>query len=87
MVLNSIAPPTHPPTPTHPDRAPGGLALIRGCLRAGLPVIAIGGVTPARAAELRDAAAWGVAGVSALWHAADPAAAALLLLEPWSDAA
>jgi thiamine-phosphate diphosphorylase len=75
------------PTPTHPDRAPGGLALIRGCLRAGLPVIAIGGVTPARAAELRDAGAWGVAVISALWHAADPAAAALLLLAPWSDAA
>jgi thiamine-phosphate diphosphorylase len=74
-------------TPTHPDRTPGGLELIRGCLRAGLPVIAIGGVTPARAAELRDAGAWGVATISALWGAADPAAAALQLLEPWSDAA
>lgn len=75
------------PTPTHRDRTPGGLALIRGCLRAGLPVIAIGGVTPARAAELRDAGAWGVAAISALWGAADPAAAALRLLEPWLDAA
>lgn len=75
------------PTTTHPDRAPGGLALIRSCLRAGLPVIAIGGVTPARAVELRDAGAWGVAAISALWGAGDPAAAALRLLEPWLDAA
>ena len=75
------------PTATHPDRAPGGLALIRSCLRAGLPVIAIGGVTAARAAELRDAGAWGVAAISALWGAADPAAATLRLLEPWLGAA
>jgi thiamine-phosphate pyrophosphorylase len=75
------------PTTTHPDRVPGGLALIRGCVRAGLPVVAIGGVTPARAAELHDAGAWGIAAISALWGAADPAAAALMMLEPWVGAA
>ena len=75
------------PTTTHPDRVPGGLALIRACVRAGLPVVAIGGVTPAHAAELRDAGAWGVAAISALWGAADPAAATLMMLEPWAGAA
>ena len=38
-----------------------------------------------RAAELREAGAWGIAAISALWSAADPAAAALALLEPWMD--
>lgn len=75
------------PTTTHPDRVPGGLALVRGCARAGIPVVAIGGITRARVRELRDAGAWGVAAISALWGAADPAAAALLLLEPWIGAA
>ena len=75
------------PTASHPDREPGGLALIRGCVRAGLPVVAIGGVTPARAGEVRDAGAWGVAAISALWGAADPAATTLLMLEPWAGAA
>jgi thiamine monophosphate synthase len=45
------------------------------------------GVTPARAAELHDAGAWGIAAISALWGAADPAAAALMMLEPWVGAA
>ena len=34
-----------------------------------------------------DAGAWGVAAIGALWHADDPAAAALGLLEPWAEAA
>ncbi len=74
-------------TATHPGAPAGGLALVRDCARSGLPVIAIGGVTAARAAELRDAGAWGVAAISALWGAVDPAAAALALLEPWTGSA
>ena len=72
-------------TRSHPGRAAAGLDLIRGVAALGVPVIAIGGVTVERAAELRDAGAWGVAAISALWSAADPAAAALALLEPWMD--
>ena len=72
-------------TPSHPGRAAAGLDLIRGVAALGVPVIAIGGVTVERAAELRDAGAWGIAAISALWSAADPAAAALALLEPWMD--
>lgn len=65
-------------TPSHPE-AP---ALGPGALRElhSLPVIAIGGVTPARARECRDAGAWGVAAISALWRAADPTAAVQAML-------
>ena len=75
------------PTASHPGRSGGGTALVRELATLGVPVIAIGGITAARAAELRDAGAWGVAAISALWHAADPAAAALDLLGPWLEMA
>ena len=39
------------------------------------------------AAAVRDAGAYGVAAIAALWWAADPAAAALALLAPWSESA
>ena len=70
-------------TATHRDRAPGGLGLVRETSVLGRPVIAIGGIDAGRAAEVRDAGAWGVAAIRALWGAADPAAAALALLAPW----
>lgn len=70
-------------TPSHPGRAPAGLTLVRDCAALGLPVIAIGGMTPARAAEARDAGAWGVAAIRALWLAPDPARAAMEFLDAW----
>jgi thiamine-phosphate diphosphorylase len=73
------------PTASHPGRSPGGLALVRDSVRLGLPVIAIGGIDAARAVEVRDQGAWGVAAISALWRAPDPAAAALALLAPWTE--
>jgi thiamine-phosphate diphosphorylase len=73
-------------TASHPERPARGLAFVREVATAGLPVIAIGGITAARAADLRDAGAWGVASVTAVWDADDPYAAALALLAPWSDA-
>jgi thiazole tautomerase (transcriptional regulator TenI) len=72
-------------TNSHPGRPAGGLDLVRDTVTQGLPVIAIGGITPARAAEVKAAGAYGVAAISALWHAADPAAATLALLAPWTD--
>ena len=44
-------------------------------------------MNPARAAEVHAAGAYGIAAISALWGAADPAAAALAMLEPWLAAA
>ena len=69
------------PTPTHPDRPPLDRAVLRAIARLGLPVIAIGGVGPARIAELHDAGVHGVAAIRALWDAAEPAHAARRLLE------
>ncbi|TBW39309.1 thiamine phosphate synthase [Siculibacillus lacustris] len=65
-------------TATKPDAAPAlglsGLAAIRAA--TSLPIVAIGGVTADTVAGLRAAGADGVAVVSAIMTAADPAAAA-----------
>ncbi|HXE56604.1 MAG TPA: thiamine phosphate synthase, partial [Gemmatimonadales bacterium] len=75
------------PTASHPGRAPAGIGLVRAAAALGKPVIAIGGVTAERTAELRDAGAYGAAAIRALWSADDPARAALALLAPWMDEA
>jgi thiamine-phosphate pyrophosphorylase len=72
-------------TPSHPGRAASGPGLVREVARFGRPVIAIGGVTPERALELKAAGAYGVAAIRALWQAADPAAATLAMLTPWAE--
>jgi thiamine-phosphate pyrophosphorylase len=74
-------------TPTHPGHAPAGLALVREVAARGKPVIAIGGITAERAAAVRDAGAYGIAAIRALWLAEDPGQAALTLLAPWTEAA
>lgn len=73
------------PTPTHPGRAAAGLGLLGASAALGRPVIAIGGVTAARAQECREAGAWGVAAIRALWDAPDPHAAGRFLLAPWAE--
>lgn len=68
-------------TASHPGATPGGPALVaaaRAAIEArsaSLPILAIGGVTPATTPKAIEAGAWGVAAISALWDAADPAAA------------
>ncbi|MEV0604987.1 thiamine phosphate synthase [Polymorphospora rubra] len=62
------------PTPI----GPAGIAAVAGAVD--VPVIAIGGVTAARAAELVAAGAYGVAVVGAVSSAADPARATAELL-------
>jgi thiamine-phosphate pyrophosphorylase len=68
-------------TASHPRVAPGGPALVaaaRAAMEArgrGVPILAIGGITPATAPAAIEAGAWGVAALSALWDAPDPAAA------------
>lgn len=73
------------PTPSHPGRAPLGLDAVRAVSALGVPVVAIGGVTLQHGRELRAAGAYGVAAIRALWHADDPARAALAFLEEWAD--
>ncbi len=72
---------------SHPGQPPLGLEVLERIAALRVPVIAIGGITPERAQSVRDAGAWGVAAIAALWHAADPYAAAVALLAPWSDPA
>lgn len=74
-------------TSTKPDHpAPlgvDGLAALAGT--AHLPCVAIGGITAVDAAPLRRAGAAGIAVVSAVCAAPDPAGAAGILLEAWNS--
>ncbi|MBI4419305.1 MAG: thiamine phosphate synthase [Gemmatimonadetes bacterium] len=70
-------------TASHPAREGIGLASLRGL--SPIRVIAIGGVTPARAPFCRDAGAWGVAAITALWMAPDPRAAVEEMLVSFMD--
>lgn len=71
---------------SHPGRAAAGPALltaVRDALAAeelATPRIAIGGMTPERAAQALRAGADGVAAIGALWDAEDPVAAARAFL-------
>lgn len=69
-------------TPSKPGYGPGlrlgGLARASGS--AGMPVYALGGVTPANAAECVTAGAAGVAAMGAVMRSADPAGVVALLL-------
>ena len=65
------------PTSTKADAEFTGVdGLARVCAATDLPVVAIGGITAANAGELASTGACGVAVVSAIFAAADPAAAA-----------
>jgi len=68
-------------TATHPDRAPLAPEDLAVIVALGLPVIAIGGVTPDRIPGLRAAGAYGAAAIRALWDATDPAGAARRMLQ------
>jgi thiamine-phosphate diphosphorylase len=72
-------------TLSHPGRPAAGLTLVTQAAGLGRPVIAIGGITPDRAAEVKAAGGYGVAAIRALWMAADPAAATLAMLLPWTS--
>jgi len=69
------------PTATHPAREPLEAATLSAIVALGLPVIAIGGVAPGRAASLRAAGVHGVAAIRALWDAEDGPDAAQQLLQ------
>jgi thiamine-phosphate diphosphorylase len=73
------------PTATHPDRPGGGLGLIESVAALGLPVVAIGGVTPERAGELRRAGAMGMAAIRGVWDAPSPAGAVQRYIDAWQS--
>jgi thiamine-phosphate pyrophosphorylase len=69
-------------TASHPDRAPAGLALLEAVAASVLvPCFAIGGVTPANAADCVRHGAHGVAVIRAIIRAADPEAAARQMVD------
>ena len=59
-----------------PASVKGLRGLARACAAVSVPVVAIAGVTPERVAPCLEAGAWGVAVMTAVTTASDPAAAA-----------
>ena len=70
-------------TASHPGREPAGVALVERIAAAGAPVVAIGGVTPERAGDLKRAGAAGVAAIRGVWDAARPGDAVRRYLDAW----
>ena len=64
------------PSPTKPDARKATPSLLRAAKALGLPLVAIGGSTPANGAALIDAGATYLAVTSAVFGARDPRAAA-----------
>jgi thiamine-phosphate diphosphorylase len=73
------------PTDTHSGRPGTGVRLIESVAALGIPVIAIGGVTPERAGGLRRAGAAGMAAIRGLWDAPSPADAVQTYIEAWQS--
>jgi thiazole tautomerase (transcriptional regulator TenI) len=64
-------------TTSHPGQKPGGMQLLNSVVgECSIPVLAIGGITTDRVAEIMRTGAYGIAVISAVWHAADPVQAA-----------
>lgn len=69
-------------TASHPGRAPAGpKAVAEAAARAAAPVLAIGGVTPARVRELAPLGVHGVAVMSGVWSRGRPAGAVARYLQ------
>jgi len=73
-------------SPTHPGQPPAGVGLVGWCAQPGVPVIGIGGITANNAPAVMQAGASGVAVISAILGATDPANAASQLAAAVSDA-
>jgi thiamine-phosphate diphosphorylase len=73
-------------TPSHPGRPGAGPGLLRGFAGCGVPLVGIGGVTPARAGEVVRAGAAGVAILRGIWDAPEPAGAVRAYLRALAEA-
>lgn len=73
-------------TRSHPGRAPlGSQAVAAAAKFSRAPVVAIGGITPSRAASLARSGVHGVAVMGDIWLAADPAGAVVRHLEAMGE--
>lgn len=77
------------PTRSHPGREGQGTALLRRVAEEApsLPMVAIGGITPARIPEVLRAGAHGVAVLGGVWDAVDPGRALGEYLQGLAEAA
>ena len=85
-----LAPLWSPGSKPHDTRPPLGLAAIGACAAAAGRVLGLGGVTPARAAQLRAAGAGGAASLGGLFGPGAPGpdvTAWRAWLAPWAEAA
>jgi thiamine-phosphate pyrophosphorylase len=74
-------------TESHPGEPGAGVGLIADAVAAtAAPVVAIGGVTPARAGEAMAAGAYGVGVIRGVWASSDPVSAAGSYLESMGGA-
>ena len=73
-------------SPSHPGRAPAGVGRVEECRSVRVPLIAIGGMTPARVDEVLAAGAHGVATLSGVWGSDAPADAVDRFLEALAEA-
>ena len=70
-------------TPTHPGVQTGGLPLVEAVTHlVGIPVLGIGGITPANVRGVIEAGAAGAAVITSISMAPNPGAATAALLEP-----
>jgi thiamine-phosphate diphosphorylase len=77
---------------SHPATRPAGIDGLRRCVeRAGVPVVAIGGITPDRLTPVAAAGAAAAAVLGGVWRERDPVAAAAAYLaaahRAWPDQA
>ncbi len=68
LVAGNVFPPGSDPTGVGL-----GLDWLRRITELGVPVFAVGGIGMDQIASVREAGAWGVAAISALWRSPDPA--------------
>ena len=73
-------------SPTHPGQPPAGVGLVGWCAQPGVPCIGIGGITANNAPAVMQAGASGVAVISAILAAPNPATAASQLAAAVSNA-
>jgi thiamine-phosphate pyrophosphorylase len=74
------------PSPSHPGGLTQGLEPVRAAASTGMPILAVGGITAANAADVIAAGASGVAVISAILAAPEPRLAARRLMDVLRDA-
>jgi thiamine-phosphate pyrophosphorylase len=74
------------PSSTKPDARRSDLSLLRHARQFGVPLVAIGGISPQNVRVLRDAGADLIAVIAGLWDAPDPPAAAQTYITAFNEA-